>query len=413
MTTYGDWAIVNAIVNVKEKHKKKILVAGKDAYNYYPCLSDYFEQFDLSFTQNGKQIVAYLKEHTPTLIVLGILGQSLGNTTVLKLSQAIRKNSRLAKIKILLLVSEKTDVDDIDIETKTLMDKIVRHSQQPTHLISHVAKLLKASKDLSFPEQDIDIKTTNGQFQIPVHQNYESPHTLQSEQGNVAVATMPRTIKQVVNQTTVPTSSMPLVNQDASPSLNKSITEIQSSNITTFAPNPKHKETVPEVKQSKTFVQKHEPVQNRKTQDSEMVSPTQSHNTSYFDVNYLEPTSSKTIAIIEDNASIAFLEKSILERQGYKTIQIADAPQARDFIDTHFELADLFLLDLNLPGGSGFEILRRIRSFSRKPVIIVSGLKQSENIKRGLSLGAQDYLTKPVNPQELILRVSQHIKNFT
>ena len=125
-----------------------------------------------------------------------------------------------------------------------------------------------------------------------------------------------------------------------------------------------------------------------------------------------DTAAAKTIAIIEDNASIAFLEKSILERQGYNTIQISDAPQARDFVDTHFDMADLILLDLNLPGGSGFEILRRIRSFSRKPVIIVSGLKQSENIKRGLSLGAQDYLTKPMNPQELILRVSQHIKNF-
>ena len=70
---------------------------------------------------------------------------------------------------------------------------------------------------------------------------------------------------------------------------------------------------------------------------------------------------------------------------------------------------DMFILDLMLPGTDGFEICRKIREKKNTPVLMVSAKKDDIDKIRGLGLGADDYITKPFSPSELVARVKTHI----
>lgn len=478
--------------------QKQILFASRHAYMYYQSVSDAFQDYSLSFTQNAKQAINYLKKNKPSVV---ILGENLKELDTLKLSKAIRKSSRLTATKIMLLIPDNRDISDIDEERKKTIDIILKQSQKPASFVTHIAKLLKASEAIQdslnsnmydnsisldkdeakpqnnrssnevqpsahptpFPEaaehiyllpEDENVNATTQTIeasqspQLQTPQNCEETNNFSSETNyrNQSSSQMPKASNSEVNITSntlapirpphapsnkpvyqqeeysrMQQASIPQANvQDiyqtvpqAQPTAQVTTNNIQSDMPANIISYP----TIESSNQQATASTSEEKpalmIEGLLDSSDEEISQNFQSSHTYDNMYESENSATKTIAIIEDNASIAFLEKSILERQGYNTIQISDAPQAREFVDTNFDMADLILLDLNLPGGSGFEILRRIRSFSRKPVIIVSGLKQSENIKRGLSLGAQDYLTKPMNPQELILRVSQHIKNFT
>lgn len=118
----------------------------------------------------------------------------------------------------------------------------------------------------------------------------------------------------------------------------------------------------------------------------------------------------KKILIIEDEEAIAELEKDYLELSGYE-VAIENSG------DTGLERAltepfDLFLLDLMLPGTDGFEICRRIREKKDVPVIIISAKKEDMDKIRGLGLGADDYMTKPFSPGEMVARVKAHLKRY-
>lgn len=73
---------------------------------------------------------------------------------------------------------------------------------------------------------------------------------------------------------------------------------------------------------------------------------------------------------------------------------------------------DLFILDLMLPGTDGFEICRRIREVKNAPVLMVSAKKEDIDKIRGLGLGADDYITKPFSPSELVARVKAHLGRY-
>lgn len=119
----------------------------------------------------------------------------------------------------------------------------------------------------------------------------------------------------------------------------------------------------------------------------------------------------KSILLVEDNRAINILLKHILSNHGY-TIKITESIQdAQKVIDTELSKFDLILLDLNLPGGTGFDILNNLPKDNKIPVIIVSALSQSHNVIRGLESGAADYITKPFNPQILMLRIEKLIRN--
>ena len=115
----------------------------------------------------------------------------------------------------------------------------------------------------------------------------------------------------------------------------------------------------------------------------------------------------KRILIVEDDQSIAELERDYLEIAGYAVVICANGAKGLDLIRT--QAFDLILLDIMLPGIDGFDILRHVRSELDIPILLVSARREDVDKIRGLGLGADDYITKPFSPGELVARVNAHI----
>ncbi len=118
----------------------------------------------------------------------------------------------------------------------------------------------------------------------------------------------------------------------------------------------------------------------------------------------------KRILIIEDELAIAELEKDYLELSGFEV-------QVETTGDIGVERAlkedfDLIILDLMLPNVDGFEICKRIREEKNIPIIMVSAKKEDIDKIRGLGMGADDYITKPFSPSELVARVKAHLARY-
>jgi DNA-binding response OmpR family regulator len=116
------------------------------------------------------------------------------------------------------------------------------------------------------------------------------------------------------------------------------------------------------------------------------------------------------ILIVEDEVDIAELEKDYLELDGFE-VEIANDGE------TGLERAlkeefDLYILDLMLPGVDGFEICKKIRGEKNTPILMVSAKKDDVDKIRGLGLGADDYVTKPFSPSELVARVKAHLARY-
>lgn len=118
----------------------------------------------------------------------------------------------------------------------------------------------------------------------------------------------------------------------------------------------------------------------------------------------------KRILIVEDEESIAELEKDYLELSGFEVeIENEGDEGLKKALDEEY---DLFILDLMLPGIDGFEICRRIREKKNTPIIMVSAKKEDIDKIRGLGLGADDYITKPFSPSEMVARVKAHLSRY-
>lgn len=116
------------------------------------------------------------------------------------------------------------------------------------------------------------------------------------------------------------------------------------------------------------------------------------------------------ILIVEDEVAIADLEKDYLELSGFD-VEIATRG------DVGLEKAlkeeyDLIILDLMLPEVDGFDICRQVREEKNIPIIMVSAKKDDIDKIRGLGLGADDYMTKPFSPSELVARVKAHLARY-
>ena len=118
----------------------------------------------------------------------------------------------------------------------------------------------------------------------------------------------------------------------------------------------------------------------------------------------------KRILIIEDEESIAELEKDYLELSGFEVAIENDGETGLS--RALREEYDLFILDLMLPGVDGFEICRKVREVKNTPIIMVSAKKEDIDKIRGLGLGADDYMTKPFSPSELVARVKAHLARY-
>lgn len=116
------------------------------------------------------------------------------------------------------------------------------------------------------------------------------------------------------------------------------------------------------------------------------------------------------ILIVEDEVAIADLEKDYLELSGFEVEIENDGTKGLERA-LHEEF-DLFILDLMLPGVDGFGICKKIREIKNTPILMVSAKKDDIDKIRGLGLGADDYVTKPFSPSELVARVKAHLARY-
>lgn len=116
------------------------------------------------------------------------------------------------------------------------------------------------------------------------------------------------------------------------------------------------------------------------------------------------------ILIVEDEISIAELEKDYLELSGFEVeIETNGAKGLERAMNEEF---DFFILDLMLPDLDGFDICKRIREVKDVPILMISAKKDDIDKIRGLGLGADDYITKPFSPSEMVARVKAHLARY-
>lgn len=116
------------------------------------------------------------------------------------------------------------------------------------------------------------------------------------------------------------------------------------------------------------------------------------------------------ILIIEDEVAIAELEKDYLELSGFQVTMINEGKKGLEEALT--KDYQLIVLDLMLPGMDGFEICRQVRQEKDIPILMVSAKREDIDKIRGLGLGADDYMTKPFSPSELVARVKAHLGRY-
>ncbi len=118
----------------------------------------------------------------------------------------------------------------------------------------------------------------------------------------------------------------------------------------------------------------------------------------------------KRILIIEDDQNIAELEKDYLELNDYEAKWIADGREGlAEALTGHY---DMVIVDLMLPSMDGFEIVKRVRQQLEIPIMIVSARTEDIDKIRGLGMGADDHLSKPFSPAELVARVKSHLLRY-
>lgn len=118
----------------------------------------------------------------------------------------------------------------------------------------------------------------------------------------------------------------------------------------------------------------------------------------------------KQIAIVEDEPLMREELETMLKKAGYETMEVCDFETAAEHL---LQLSpDLILLDLNLPGASGFQICRSVKKKSSIPVFVLTSREQMKDELLALELGADEYLTKPCRKERLLARISNILKRY-
>ncbi|WP_248924663.1 response regulator transcription factor [Paenibacillus hamazuiensis] len=117
-----------------------------------------------------------------------------------------------------------------------------------------------------------------------------------------------------------------------------------------------------------------------------------------------------TVLIADDEAEIADLIELHLEKEGYDVIKASDGQEAVHAVSAH--PVDLAILDIMMPKLDGYEVIRQIREHHQMPIIFLSAKTSDLDKIAGLVRGADDYMTKPFNPMELIARVNAHLRRY-
>lgn len=121
-------------------------------------------------------------------------------------------------------------------------------------------------------------------------------------------------------------------------------------------------------------------------------------------------TESIKILVVEDNATIIDGLKYVLQKEGYEIKIVMSKAEALKTIDN--EKFDLFLLDVQLPDGTGFEICKYIKQIENLPIIFTSAIGEEVNVVYGLDLGADDFIIKPFRNNELLARIKCVLRRY-
>ncbi|MBQ2744165.1 MAG: response regulator transcription factor [Lachnospiraceae bacterium] len=114
------------------------------------------------------------------------------------------------------------------------------------------------------------------------------------------------------------------------------------------------------------------------------------------------------ILLVEDDATIASGIEYSLQQEGFVVSKAASVKEAYELM----EGVDLYLLDLTLPDGTGYDICRRVKEQSDKPVIFLSACDEEVNVVMGLDMGGDDYITKPFRVRELMSRIHMVLRRY-
>ena len=117
------------------------------------------------------------------------------------------------------------------------------------------------------------------------------------------------------------------------------------------------------------------------------------------------------IMVVDDEMHIRELVRFYLDKAGFDTIQAANAEEALDIVENQY--IDLAVVDIMMPGMDGFELVEQMRQYREFPVIMLTAKSQSKDKLRGFSLGIDDYVTKPFDPDELMARVKTILKRYS
>ena len=118
-----------------------------------------------------------------------------------------------------------------------------------------------------------------------------------------------------------------------------------------------------------------------------------------------------SILIVEDEKSIVSFMKTILTANDYDVLVARDGEQALMMVNSH--CPDMIILDLGLPDMDGLKIIKAVREWSQVPIIVVSARSREQDKVMALDLGADDYVTKPFTPLELMARVNSQLRRYT
>ncbi|MBO6047169.1 MAG: response regulator transcription factor [Erysipelotrichaceae bacterium] len=116
------------------------------------------------------------------------------------------------------------------------------------------------------------------------------------------------------------------------------------------------------------------------------------------------------IMIVDDEEHIRELVRFYLDKEGFECLQAANGERAIEIVENQY--IDLAIVDIMMPGMDGFELVEEMRQYREFPVIMLSARSQSKDKLRGFSLGIDDYVTKPFDPDELLARVKTILKRY-
>ena len=117
------------------------------------------------------------------------------------------------------------------------------------------------------------------------------------------------------------------------------------------------------------------------------------------------------IMVVDDEMHIRELVRFYLDKAGFDTIEAANAEEALDIVENQY--IDLAVVDIMMPGMDGFELVEQMRQYREFPVIMLTAKSQSKDKLRGFSLGIDDYVTTPFDPDELMARVKTILKRYS